>query len=183
MSTAGGNVLSVSRDTRHRFSKPVCETITLLAGIGVEGDAHAGATDQHRFTKRWDPTRPNLRQVHLIQSELFAELADRGFSVGPGQLGENVTTRDIDLLSLPAGTRLFLGDDAVVEVTGLRSPCKHINSLHAGLLKAVVDVGAGLDVPQRTGVMSIVIAGGVVRAGDPIRVALPAGKHRTLQTV
>jgi MOSC domain-containing protein YiiM len=178
-----GSVISVSRDSAHRFSKPPCDAITLLAGIGVEGDAHAGTTDQHRFTKRRDPTRPNLRQVHLIQSELFAELADRGFSVGPGQLGENVTTSGIDLLELPAGTRLCLGDDAVVEVTGLRSPCKHIDGLRSGLLKAVVDVGAGRVVPQRTGVMSIVITGGVVRPGDPIRVALPAGEHRPLQTV
>jgi hypothetical protein len=183
MTAHDGTVLSVSRDSKHRFSKPVCDAITLLAGIGVDGDAHAGTTDQHRFTKRWDPTRPNLRQVHLIQSELFGELAERGFSVGPGQLGENVTTRGIDLLALPAGARLHLGENALIEVTGLRSPCKHINGLQPGLLKAVVDVGAGRDVPQRTGVMSIVLAGGVVRPGDPIRVELPAGAHRVLQTV
>ena len=183
MTVAPGIVLSVSRDSAHRFSKPPCDSITLLAGIGVEGDAHAGTTDQHRFTKRRDPTRPNLRQVHLIQRELFAELADRGFTVGPGQLGENVTTSGVDLLALPQGTRLHLGDEAIVEVTGLRSPCKHINGLQAGLLKAVIAAGVGQEVPQRTGVMSIVIAGGVVRAGDPIRVVLPAGEHRPLQTV
>jgi MOSC domain-containing protein YiiM len=176
-------VVSVSRDRAHRFSKPACDEITLVAGIGVEGDAHAGTTDQHRFHKRRDPTRPNLRQVHLIQSELFGELADRGFAVGPGELGENVTTSGVDLLSVPAGTRLHLGEAAVVEVTGLRSPCKHIDGLQPGLLKAVVAAGVGQAVPQRTGVMSIVIAGGVVRAGDPIRVVLPAGEHRVLHTV
>ncbi len=181
MSAHSGTVLSVSRDSAHRFSKPPQPAITLLEGIGVEGDAHAGVTDQHRFTKRRDPTRPNLRQVHLIQSELFAELA--GFDVGPGDLGENVTTRGIDLLSLPERTRLHLGDDAIVEVTGLRNPCKHINGLQRGLLKAVIAAGVGQAVPQRTGVMSIVIAGGVVRPGDPIRVELPAGEHRVLQTV
>lgn len=176
-------VVTVARDRAHRFSKPMCDEITLLAGIGVKGDAHAGATDQHRFHKRRDPTRPNLRQVHLIQSELFDELADRGFAVGPGELGENVTTSGIDLLSVPTGTRLHLGDQAVVEVTGLRSPCKHINGLQPGLLKAVVAAGVGQTVPHRTGVMSIVIAGGVVRAGDPIRVTLPSGEHHVLQTV
>jgi MOSC domain-containing protein YiiM len=178
-----GTVVAVSRDSAHRFSKPTREAITLLEGIGVEGDAHAGVTDQHRFTKRRDPTRPNLRQVHLIQSELFAELAERGFDVGPGELGENVTTRGVDLLALPEGTRLRLGEEAIVEVTGLRSPCKHINGLQAGLLPAVIAAGVGKPVPQRTGVMSIVIAGGLVRPGDPIRVELPVGEHRVLQTV
>ena len=183
MTVAPGTVLSVSRDSAHRFSKPPCDAITLLTGLGVEGDAHAGTTDQHRFTKRRDPTRPNLRQVHLIQSELFAELAERGFAVGPGQLGENVTTSGVDLLSLPEGTRLHLGEEAVVEVTGLRTPCKHIDGLQPGLLRAVIATGVGQAVPQRTGVMSIVITGGVVRTGDPIRVVLPAGEHRPLQTV
>ncbi|MFC0680227.1 MOSC domain-containing protein [Lysobacter korlensis] len=183
MITGHATVLSVSRNAAHRFSKAPCEAITLLSGLGVEGDAHAGITDQHRFTKRRDPTRPNLRQVHLIQSELFAELADRGFEVGPGELGENVTTRGIDLLALPERARLHLGGEAVVEVTGLRNPCKHIDGLQAGLLKAVIASGVGQAVPQRTGVMSIVIAGGVVRPGDAIRVELPVGEHRMLQTV
>ena len=176
-------VVAVSRDSAHRVSKVPQGAITLLEGIGVEGDAHAGTTDQHRYTKRRDPHRPNLRQVHLIQSELFDELAAHGYAVGPGQLGENVTTSGVDLLNLPTGTRLHLGDDAIVEVTGLRSPCKLINSVADGLLKAVVATGRGKEIPQRTGVMSIVVAGGVVRPDDPIRVELPVGKHRVLQTV
>ncbi len=178
-----GSVVSVSRDSTHRVSKVPQQAITLLEGIGVEGDAHAGATDQHRYTKRRDPHRPNLRQVHLIQSELFDELATHGYAVGPGQLGENVTTSGVDLLALPAGTRLHLGDEAVVEVTGLRGPCKLINQVADGLLKAVVATGRGKEVPQRTGVMSVVVVGGIVRPGDAVRVELPVGEHRVLQTV
>jgi MOSC domain-containing protein YiiM len=176
-------VLGVSIDSRHHVSKAPRTEVTLIAGIGIEGDAHAGVTDQHRSRKRRDPTRPNLRQVHLIQSELFAELAERGFDVDPGQLGENVTTRGIDLLSLPTGARLRIGEEAVVEVTGLRNPCKLINLVSDGLLKAVVATGVGHTVTQRTGVMSIVLTGGVVRPGDPISVELPAGAHLPLQTV
>ena len=183
MTADSGTVVAVSRDTAHRVSKVPQDEITLLAGIGVEGDAHAGITDQHRHTKRRDPHRPNLRQVHLIQSELFDELAAHGYAVEPGRLGENITTSGVDLLALPAGTRLHLGGEAVVEITGLRSPCKLINQVADGLLKAVVATGRGKEIPQRTGVMSIVVAGGVVRPGDGIRIELPAGEHRTLQIV
>jgi MOSC domain-containing protein YiiM len=118
-----GVVVAVSRDTDHRFSKPSTDEIRLLTGLGVEGDAHAGVTVQHRSRVAADPMQPNLRQVHLIQAELHEELHEQGFGVAPGELGENITTRGLDLLGLPRGTVLRLGDSATVEVTGLRNPC------------------------------------------------------------
>src|SRR5688500_4948905 len=121
-----GVVVAVSRDDGHRFTKPVVDEITLLAGLGVEGDAHAGVTVQHRSRVAADPTQPNLRQVHFMRAELHEELADEGFQVRPGELGENVTTRGLDLHALPRGTVLLLGADAVVEITGLRNPCNQI---------------------------------------------------------
>jgi MOSC domain-containing protein YiiM len=178
-----GQVLAVARDDGHRFSKPTRESITLIAGHGVEGDVHAGATVKHRSRVRRDPGSPNLRQVHLIHSELFDEVAARGHVVEPGALGENVTTRGVDLLGLPRGTRLALGDDAIVEVTGLRNPCSQINGLSAGLMKELVYVDDDGETVRLAGVMSIVVAGGVVRPGDGIRVILPAGRHEPLQAV
>ena len=178
-----GHVVAVSRDDAHRFSKPTRESITLIAGIGVEGDAHAGATVQHLSRVRRDPTTPNLRQVHLIHSELFDEVADRGHEVHPGALGENITTAGIDLLALSRGTRLELGDDAVIEITGLRNPCTQINGLSEGLMKELVhldDTGATV---RLAGVMSVVLEGGVVRPGDGIRVIPPAGRFEPLQPV
>lgn len=176
-------VVAVSRDAEHRFSKPVAEEIVLLAGLGVQGDAHAGASVQHRSRVAADPTRPNLRQVHLIQDELYAELRDSGFDVAAGQLGENVTTLGVDLLGLPRDTQLHLGDEAVVAVTGLRNPCAQINSFRPGLLHAVLgrdDHGGAF---LKAGVMSVVVRGGPVRPGDGIEVRLPAGPHRALARV
>lgn len=178
-----GKVVAVARDDRHRFSKPTRESITLIAGIGVEGDAHAGATVRHRFDRRRDREAPNLRQVHLIHQELLDDVARRGHTVAPGALGENVTTRGVDLLGLPRGTRLALGDDAIVEVTGLRNPCSQINGLSAGLMKELVYVDDDGETVRLAGVMSIVVAGGVVRPGDGIRVILPVGRHEPLQAV
>ncbi|SDH80365.1 MOSC domain-containing protein [Agrococcus jejuensis] len=173
-------VVSVSRDDRHRFSKPPRASITLVAGHGVEGDAHAGATVQHVSRMRRDPTTPNLRQVHLIHRELFDELTA---DVAPGDLGENVTTEGIVLLDLPRGTRLRLGDEAVVEVTGLRNPCVQIERFEPGLLKEVVHTDADGAVVRKTGVMAIVVAGGVVRPDDAIVVELPDGAHEALDVV
>ncbi|WP_018697636.1 MOSC domain-containing protein [Amorphus coralli] len=170
-------VLAVHRSAGHTFSKPTVDAIRIVEGLGVEGDAHAGATVMHRYDRRKDPTRPNLRQVHLIQSELFDELADKGFPVGPGQMGENVTTTGVDLLTLPLGTVLRLGDEAVVELTGLRSPCKYINDLHDGLVQAVLDRDDDGNLVRKAGVMSVVLSGGTVRPGDPVQVDLPAGEH------
>lgn len=178
-----GTVTSVSSDRTHAFSKPNRDEITLLAGIGVEGDAHAGVLVQHRSRVARDPSQPNLRQVHLIGEELFADLGAAGFPVAPGQLGENVTTRGVDLLGLPAGTVLRLGPAAVLEVTGLRNPCRQIDDFQDGLLRQVVDRDAAGNIVRKAGVMSIVLVGGPVRPGDAIIVQLPSGPHRQLDRV
>jgi MOSC domain-containing protein YiiM len=176
-------VESVSLDDRHRFSKSAVDRIVLLTGLGVQGDAHAGATVQHRSRVAVDPMQPNLRQVHLMHSELFAELRADGYDVSSGQLGENITTRGIDLLALPRNAVLEIGDEAVVRVTGLRNPCAQINAFRPGLLKSVMhhdDQGA---VVRKAGVMGIVLHGGTVRAGDAISVSLPHGPHLPLERV
>lgn len=176
-------VAAVSRSGDYTFTKPNHDSITLIAGLGVDGDVHAGVTVKHRSRVARDPTVPNLRQVHLIHAELFAEVGTAGYEVRPGELGENVTTQGIDLLSLPTGTRLHLGPDAVIEVTGLRNPCVQIDNFQPGLLKQVVDRDADGNIVRKAGVMSIVIQGGVVRPGDPIQVELPAEPHRPLAPV
>jgi MOSC domain-containing protein YiiM len=176
-------VVAVSKDGEHRFSKPVVDAVTLVAGWGIEGDAHAGTTVQHRSRVARDPSQPNLRQVHLLHTELFAEVAEAGFTVEPGQMGENVTTSGIDLLGLPEGTVLHLGDDASVRVTGLRNPCQQINGFEPGLLRAVLGRAEDGTVERKGGVMSVVLTGGTVRPGDRIRVELPDGERRPLQPV
>jgi MOSC domain-containing protein YiiM len=176
-----GVVEAVASDATHRFSKPLRATVTLVAGVGIAGDAHAGATIQHRSRK--SRPEPNLRQVHLVHAELLDELADRGFSVRPGSIGENVLTRGVDLLALPNGTRLQLGGEAVVVVTGLRNPCRQLDRFQRGLMAAVLDRDEEGRLLRRAGVMSVVLAGGVVRPGDPIEVRLPAGEHRPLEPV
>ncbi|MEV6781616.1 MOSC domain-containing protein [Streptomyces sp. NPDC051098] len=178
-----GTVTTVSSNTEYSFTKPNRESITLLAGLGVEGDIHAGVTVRHRSRIAQDPTQPNLRQVHLIHAELFDEVAGAGFEVAPGDLGENITTEGIDLLALPVGTLLRLGDEAVVEVTGLRNPCLQIEAFRRGLLKQVVGRDADGRVVHKAGIMSVVRTGGVVRPGDPIGVELPAGPHKRLERV
>ncbi|MDX2619058.1 MOSC domain-containing protein [Streptomyces sp. WI03-5b] len=167
----------------YSFTKPSRDSVTLLAGLGVEGDVHAGVTVKHRSRVAQDPTRPNLRQVHLIHQELFAELRQAGFEVSPGDLGENITTEGIDLLGLPVGTLLHLGDEAVVEVTGLRNPCLQIDTFQAGLLKQVVGRADDGTVVRKAGIMSVVRTGGVVRPGDVIKAVLPVGPHRRLERV
>ena len=178
MTTA--RVISVSRDDEHRFTKPRRESITLVVGLGVEGDAHFGATVQHLSRVRRDPTQPNLRQVHLIHSELFDEVTA---DIAPGQLGENVTTEGVDLLELPRGARLRLGPEAVVELTGLRNPCLQIDGFEPGLLKQVVGTDAEGRTIRKAGVMAVVIAGGVVKPGDAIAVDIPAGPFEALLPV
>src|SRR5690349_3191619 len=167
-------IVAVARDGRHTFSKPTCLSIRLTTGLGVEGDAHAGATVKHRSRVARDPTMPNLRQVHLIHAELFDELRAAGFQVAPGELGENVTTQGVDLLALPAGTRLRLGATAVVELTGLRNPCVQIDRFQKGLMDAVLDRTPDGNLVRKTGVMSIVLAGGDIAPGDRIAIELPA---------
>ncbi|MDQ0792312.1 MOSC domain-containing protein YiiM [Streptomyces sp. B1I3] len=173
----------MSSNGAYSFTKPNRDSITLLSGLGVEGDVHAGVTVRHRSRVAQDPTQPNLRQVHLIQHELFSELRDAGFEVAPGDLGENVTTSGIDLLALPAGTLLHLGDDAVVEVTGLRNPCLQIDNFRNGLLKQVVGRSEDGAVVRKAGIMGVVKAGGVVGPGDPVEAELPDRPHRRLERV
>lgn len=178
-----GTVVAVSCNGVYSFSKPKRESVTLLAGLGVEGDVHSGVTVKHRSRVAQDPTQPNLRQVHLMHEELFEEVGAAGFRVGPGELGENITTRGIDLLGLPVGTLLRIGDEAVVEVTGLRNPCVQIDAFQAGLLKQVVGRDADGNLVRKAGIMSIVRTGGLVRPGDVIEAELPAGPHRPLDRV
>lgn len=178
-----GRVDAVSASPAHGVTKTARPVIRLLAGLGVEGDAHAGVTVQHRSRVRRDPSRPNLRQVHLIAAELHDELRHGGFDVVPGALGENITTRGVDLLGLPAGTRLHIGDTALVEVTGLRNPCAQLDEVQPGLMRAVLGRDGDGGLVRRAGVMAVVVAGSEVRPGDAIRVEPPPGAHRPLEPV
>ncbi|MGY4829830.1 MOSC domain-containing protein [Sphaerotilaceae bacterium SBD11-9] len=177
------HITSVSLSAAHGFSKNTTPQIRLLAGLGVEGDAHCGVTVKHRSRVARDPTQPNLRQVHLVHAELFEELAAQGFAIAPGQIGENVTTRGIALLDLPVGTQLHIGEAAVVELTGLRNPCEQLNQFQPGLTAAVLGRTPEGKLVRKAGVMGVVVAGGVVQAGDAIRVHLPAPPHRELERV
>jgi hypothetical protein len=178
-----GIVVAVSRGTEHKFSKPVRKSIKLLAGLGVEGDAHLGMTVKHRSRVARDPTQPNLRQAHLIHEELFDELRAKGFRVGPGLLGENITTRGIDLLTLPRGVRLRIGRTAIVLVTGLRDPCRQLNDYQAGLMAAVLDKDEHGHLHRKAGIMGIVLASGEVRPGDSIAAELPRDCSQSLEPV
>jgi MOSC domain-containing protein YiiM len=159
------------------------DIIRLLAGRGVEGDAHSGATVKHRSRVARDSSQPNLRQVHLIHAELHDTLREQGFAVSTGQMGENVTTRGVDLLGLPTGARLHLGDTAIVEVTGLRNPCAQLDRIQPGLMGATLERAQDGSLVRKAGIMAVVLAGGDIRPGDPIRVELPPDLHRALAPV
>jgi MOSC domain-containing protein YiiM len=178
-----GSIVAVSLRHGHHFSKTPSLSIRLLTGFGVAGDAHMGETVKHRSRVRKDPTQPNLRQVHLMHAELFDELRLKGFSVQPGDLGENVTTSGVDLLALPNGTRLHLGATAVVEVTGLRNPCIQLDRFQKGLMAATLDQDGDGNLIRKAGIMSIVLADGDVRPGDAIRVELPGEPRKPLRPV
>lgn len=178
-----GAVIAVSRHGRYSFSKPNALFVRLVAGLGVEGDVHAGELVRHRSRVARDPTVPNLRQVHLIHAELFDQLAPRGFRVAPGEIGENVTTRGLDLLALPEGALLRLGAEAVVRVTGLRNPCLQLDRFQPGLMAAVLDRAPDGSLVRKAGIMAVVERGGEVRAGDGITVTLPEGPRRALVPV
>ena len=178
-----GIITAVSQSAGHSFSKQNLEKIVLVARLGVEGDAHMGKTVQHLSRVRKDPSQPNLRQVHLIHAEFHDELNASGFRVSAGDMGENITTRNLELLNLPTGTRLHLGETAVIEVTGLRNPCEQLNGFQSGLMSACVYKDESGTVIRKAGVMSIVLVGGEIRVGDPIRVELPSGPHHPLQVV
>ena len=169
-------IIGLASDGAHRFAKQPCGAVTLRAGLGVEGDAHAGRLVQHLSRMAKDPGAANLRQVHLIHAELFDELAAKGFVIAPGQMGENVTTRGIDLLGLSRGTRLRLGAEAVIEVTGLRNPCHQLNGLAPGLMKAVLGRTEDGSLIRKAGVMAVVVTGGEILVGDEITLdSVPLG--------
>jgi MOSC domain-containing protein YiiM len=178
-----GTIVAVSRSPGHTLSKPNEGSVRLLTGLGVEGDAHMGKTVKHRSRLAKDPTVPNLRQVHLIHAELHDELEAAGFRLAPGVMGENVTTRGVDLLGLPAGTRLHLGKAAVVEVTGLRNPCAQLNKIQPGLMAATLDRDADGGLIRKAGIMAVVLAAGEVKPGDAIAVELPPEPRRPLEPV
>lgn len=176
-------VLAVSSSGSHTMRKPNQDMIRILTGLGVEGDAHLGVTVKHRSRVAADPTQPNLRQVHLVHAELHDELRGAGFAVKPGEMGENVTTRGVDLLDLPTGTRLHLGPTAVVEVTGLRNPCMQLDKIQKGLMEANLDRDADGNLIRKAGIMGIVLADGEIRPGDAIEVELPPAPHSPLKPV
>ena len=178
-----GTVDAVHVSPTHTMAKPDQPSIRLVEGEGVEGDAHAGKTVKHRSRVQRDPTRPNLRQVHLIHAELHDELRATGFDVAAGQMGENITTRKLDLLGLPTGARLHIGDEAVVEVTGLRTPCAQLDGIQPGLMKAVLDRDEDGNVVRKSGIMGIVLTGGEIRPSDAIGVELPPEPRQPLQPV
>jgi MOSC domain-containing protein YiiM len=178
-----GSVVAVSVSGSHTFTKSNQLAIRLIAGLGVEGDAHLGESARHRSLVRKDAAQPNLRQVHLVHEELQKELRAAGFAVSAGTVGENITTRDLDLLTLPTGTRLHLGDAAIIEVTGLRKPCRQLDGYQQGLTAAVLGRDAEGNPLYKCGVMAVVIAGGEVKPGDAIGVILPPLPHRRLEPV
>ena len=176
-------VLAVSRHGSHRFSKEPAARIRLLEGLGVEGDAHLGVTVQHRSRVARDPAQPNLRQVHLLHAELLDELRAAGFEIRPGDVGENITTSGLDLLGLPTGTRLHLGRGAIVEITGLRNPCRQLDEFQPGLMAATLDRDGDGNLIRKAGVMAVVSGAGEVWPGAPITIELPALPYRPLQPV
>lgn len=178
-----GQVYSVSAHPNHQFSKTILEKIELVAGFGVKGDTHAGITVKHRSRVKKDPHQPNLRQVHFIHLELLEEVRQFGFNLQPADLGENITTWGLDLLSLPRCTHLHIGDQAVVEVTGLRNPCAQIDQFASGLLKHMIDINQNGQPVYKAGIMGVVLQGGQVAPQDSIRVELPSEPHQTLERV
>jgi MOSC domain-containing protein YiiM len=179
----GPRVAAVHRSASHTFSKFADDAVVLVAGVGVHGDAHAGETVRHRSHAARDARQRNLRQVHLLHAELFDELMAADFAVWPGDLGENITTRGIDLLALPAGAQLQIGRSAVLGITGLRNPCSQLNRFQPGLMAAVLDRDDQGRLLRKAGVMSVVLAGGEVRPGDAIEVLLPQPPFRALAPV
>jgi len=177
---SAATVIAVASDSGHNFSKITKPVITLVAGFGVQGDAHAGKTVQHLWDKERTPDAPNLRQVHLVHEEIFAELAAQGFAVKAGDIGENIVTNGIDLLSLPLATRLEFQSGALIELTGLRDPCRKLNKVQEGLIHKFVYKNEEGQRAVKSGVMSIVLKGGDIRPHDSITVILPDGPHEAL---
>ena len=180
---ANAQVVAVCRSQAHSFTKSICRSINLLAGLGVEGDAHLGVRVQHRSRVQADPTQPNLRQVHLLHKELLDILKAQGFAVDPGIVGENITTYGVDLLTLPRGTKLQIGVEAVIQVEGLRNPCSQLNAYQEGLMDAVLDRQPDGKLIRKAGIMGTVVHGGTIKPGDSIKINLPAEPHLALLSV
>jgi MOSC domain-containing protein YiiM len=178
-----GTVVAVSCKAEHGIAKPIVEAIRLIAGEGVEGDAHCGTTVMHRSRVAQNPEQPNLRQVHLIHAELLDELTGQGFAVAPGDMGENVTTRGVDLLALPEGAILEIGEAARIAITGLRNPCHQLDELAPGLMQATLDRDERGHFVRKAGVMAVVVESGEVRAGDTVTVHWPDGALNPLGPV
>ena len=178
-----GIIIALSTSSTHSFSKTNQDSIELIVGIGIKGHAHAGEKVKHRSRVARDPNQPNLRQVHLIHSELHEELKEKGFNVSPGDIGENITTKGIDLLNLPTHTLLHLGDEAKIKITGLRNPCAQLNTFQPGLMSAVLDKDEAGNIVRKSGVMSVVVSGGIVRTGDRITIELPIKPYQKLEKV
>jgi MOSC domain-containing protein YiiM len=176
-------IKAVSKSAEHTMRKTNEPSILLLAGLGVDGDAHMGVSVKHRSRVKQDPTQPNLRQVHLIHAELHEELSAAGFSIEPGQMGENITTLGIDLLALPKHTHLLLGDSAIIEVTGLRNPCSQLDGIQDGLMKAVLGHDEAGNLVRKAGIMAIVVKGGIVKMGDAIQIEYPEPPFLPLERV
>lgn len=183
MDMKNGLVLSVNKSDAHTFSKYPADNITLLEGLGVQGDAHMGKTVKHRSRVKKDPTQPNLRQVHLIHKELFEELSQKGYQIQPGNMGENITTQNLDLLNLPKNTILKIGDNAQVQITGLRNPCKQLNDFQSGLMNELVFKDETGKIIRKSGIMGIVLTSGVIKPGDSIEVEYPPLPHEELERV
>ena len=178
-----GRITAVSRSAGHTMSKPNAECVRLIEGLGVEGDENQGEKVKHRSRVARDPNQPNLRQIHLIHAELHDELRGRGFDVVAGRMGENITTRGVELLALPTGSRLHVGAEAIIEITGLRNPCAQLDRIQPGLMAATLDRDRDGRLIRKAGVMGIVLRGGEVRPTDPVRVELPPEPHRPLKPV
>lgn len=176
-------MVAVCRADTHRFSKAPCDAIRLVAGRGVDGDAHEGETVQHLSRVKRDPTAPNLRQVHLLHRELHDELNALGFKLTPGLMGENLLTLGIDLLGLPTRACLHVGEQVIIGITGLRNPCHQLDVLRPGLMAATLATDQHGNLQRRAGVMAIVIVGGIVRPGDEIGISLPDPPYEALQPV
>ena len=178
-----GTIIALNISPTHSFSKLPRNSIELIAGIGIKGDTHAGKTVQHRSRVAKDPSQPNLRQVHLIHTELHQELNSKGFNISPGDMGENITTKGIDLLNLPTNSKLHLGKKAIIKITGLRNPCAQLDAFEPGLMSAVLDKDEDGKIVRKAGIMSIVVSGGVIKVGDRIKVELPPKPYRSLEKV
>ena len=177
-----GKVLALSKSAAHTLIKEGQNSLTLLTGLGIEGDAHLGVSVKHRSRVRKDPSAPNLRQVHLIHSELHHELRKKGFKISSGEMGENITTKGIDLLALPENSRLKMGG-TVIRITGLRNPCHQLETLQDGLMNAVLDKGKNGELIRKAGVMGVVLKGGNINVGDEIEVVYPDGELKKLNPV